>query len=165
MYTVRKRWVAVLLTALLAAMVLSGCSSSSYTKEGEVTLTDRSEQTHKVQIAEIQEKKDKTVVYVRGSSDFAVCDYKMGSHGYGWEIHMGLKVQDESGTKQDPEDVTPYMTGKSSGNTLGFEFEGTGYTTLYLYLEDNEDNGVEVPIEELQLSEDLKMSDMVKKLQ
>lgn len=162
---IRGRYTGILLT-LVALLLLTACSGVAYTREGAVNLRDGENGSHPVQIAEIHKASKSTTVYIRGTSGFSVCDYKMGKRGYGWKIHIGLDMVDESGNRVEADDVNPYMTGKGSGNAVSFKFKGKNeYTALRIYLEGYQEEGVEVPIDELELPKELKMSKIVGKLE
>ena len=78
--TIRGRYIGVLVM-LVAMLLMTACSGVAYTREGAVTLRDGENSSHPVQIAEIHKAKKSTTVYIRGTSGFSVCDYKMGKHG------------------------------------------------------------------------------------
>ena len=163
--TIRGRYIGVLVM-LVAMLLMTACSGVAYTREGAVTLRDGENSSHPVQIAEIHKAKKSTTVYNRGTSGFSVCDYKMGKHGYAWKIHIGLDMVDASGNRVEADDVNPYMTGKGSGNAVSFKFKGENeYTALRIYLDGYQEEGVEVPIDELELPDELKMSKIVGKLE
>ena len=160
----KKILVAMLVMTLCLAF--AGCgNSASYTSEGDVTLQNGDGDSCKIQIAEIQTEDDSTTVYIRGTEDFRVSSYTMQSTGFGWDVTVGVKMTDAGGNQVEPVKTTPYMTGEGTGGAVSFTFEGSDYTDMFVYLTSNEEGGLSIPLSELDLPEENKMSDSIVELQ
>ena len=155
----------VAILAMMLCFAFVGCGSASYTSEGDVTLQNGDGDKCNIQIAEIQKEDDSTTVYIRGTEDFMVSSYTMQSSGFGWNVTVGVKMTDAEGNQVEPVKTTPYMTGKGTGGAVSFTFEGLDYTDMFVYLTSNEEGGIAIPLSELDLPEENKMSDSIVELQ
>jgi len=158
-----KRALALILTLLLIAAPMA-LAEGSYSPDGKVCLENSEGEIREIQIAEIQQDDAGVTVYINGNADFnvyiATIDFMTG--GMKRIVNVAAWMEDADGNRIEPAETHGYIGGADSGNSLSFTFENAADApTLALCLTSNKDAVVKIPVAELQISEDLKMSDKI----
>lgn len=160
---IRKLFAVLTALALLAA-VPAAFAANEYAQDGTVYLENAEGERRQLQIAEILEAEDGVTVYVSGSADFNVyittIDFMTG--GMVGRYNIRAWMEDAEGNRIEPAEVHGFIGTADSGNTASFRFEsGTEYKAFVLALRSNAESEIVVPLEDLQLSEDTKISDKI----